>query len=233
MFEILENTIEWQKWGWNIATITFLFTIPFTMLDGWGYKKQGETIWKKGSAESISAITFVYSASLCYSYTIYSLYIGSLAILFNGIILGYNIIPIVWGLFKFKKFTRIEKTCMAVFPLMIPAMIFLPWKKTMFFLFMMCALVSLPMQPVEMLKEKSAGAVDIRTMTVFTFGVFFWALYGFAIRDFGIAIPNSIACAIFLSVIFLWFKYQKEPLTFSRLWILFIERKQKEAVYAE
>src|SRR3989344_1042367 len=143
MFDILAQTVEWRSWGWNLTTLTFLFTLFFTLLDGWGYKKQGETIWRNKSAESISVITFIYGASLCYSYAIYSVFIGSIAILFNGLVLGYSMIPLLRGLFKFKKITRKGKILCVGFFCMIPAMFFLPWKDQMFFLFMSGALPSL------------------------------------------------------------------------------------------
>lgn len=220
MFEILRQTVEWQMWGWNLATLSFLFTLVFTLIDGWGYKKQGETIWEHESAESVSAITFFYAAGLCYSYSVYALFIGSIAVLFNGLVLGYNIIPILHGILKFKDMKKSEKICCMLFSLMIPAMLFLPWKGEMFFLFMSVGLASLAMQPLEMWRNKNAGDVDIRAMTVFVLGVFFWAVYGFFVgqspeassAEAGLIlqIVNSIAFLLYASVIVLWFFYRKE-----------------------
>ena len=225
MFGILEQTIEWKLWGWNLATLTFLFTVLFTLIDGWGYKKQSETIWEKESAESVSVIVFFYSASVCYSYTIYSVFIGSVAVLFNGLVLGYNIFFLVWGILKFKNLTVTEKILCTLFSPMILAMLFLPWKDGMFFIFMMGGMFSLVTQPLEMWRNKSAGAVDIRAMTVFTLGVFFWSAYGFAIEKLAIAIPSMIALVLYGLITLLWFKYQKEPLTFEKFLLLFCQRK--------
>ncbi|OGI82281.1 MAG: hypothetical protein A2931_02925 [Candidatus Niyogibacteria bacterium RIFCSPLOWO2_01_FULL_45_48] len=33
MFDILQQTIEWKLWGWNLVTLTFLFTVLFTLDD--------------------------------------------------------------------------------------------------------------------------------------------------------------------------------------------------------
>ncbi len=219
MFDILKQTIEWRSWGWNPVTLTFLLTILFTLIDGWGYKKQGETIWKNRSAESVSAITFFYEAFLCYSYAIYAVFVGSMAILFNGLILGYSIIPIFHGMFKFKRLRKGEKICCALFSLMIPAMFFLPWKGEMFFVFMLAGLTALVAQPLEIWRNKNAGDVDIRSMIVFTLGVFFWASYGFFVgrsseahsAEVGLilGIVNSIAFLLYGSIVLLWFAYRK------------------------
>ena len=220
MFDILEQTIEWRRWGWNLVTLTFWLTVLFTLIDGWGYRKQGETIWKNRSAESVSAITFFYGACLCWSYAIYAVFVGSIAVLFNGLVLGYCMFPLLRGVIRFKRLRNTEKVCCALSSLMIPAMLFLPWKGGMFFLFMSVALVSLAAQPLEIWRNKNAGDVDIRSMTVFALGVFFWASYGFFVgqspeassAEVGLIlrIVNSIAFLLYCSIILLWFAYKKE-----------------------
>ncbi|MEK7598954.1 MAG: hypothetical protein AAB474_00675 [Patescibacteria group bacterium] len=233
MFEILisflKNTVEWRSWGWNLTTLTFLFTLLFTLIDGWGYKKQGETIWNNQSAESVSVITFVYSASFCCSYAIYSVFIGSIAILFNGMVLGYNMAPVIGGLFKFKRITRKEKIFCAGFVCMVPAMLLLPWKDQMFSIFMAGGLLFSAAQPLEMRRKQSSEDVDIRAMTVFALGTFFWAGYGFAVwagygfavKKMTLALANSAAFFMYCSIILLWFRYRREPLTFRKFLLFF------------
>jgi len=40
----IEHTIEWQSWGWNAVTVSFLATVAFTVFQSWGLWQQHATI---------------------------------------------------------------------------------------------------------------------------------------------------------------------------------------------
>ena len=84
MSSIFRNSIEWQGWGYNALTISFIGTVIFIVLEGWGLRIKNRSIWRNKSGESISVILFIYLGCLFITVSIYGCCIKSIAAIFNG-----------------------------------------------------------------------------------------------------------------------------------------------------
>lgn len=206
----LESTLEWQNWGWNALIIGSLGTIIFTFIEGWGLWKQNESIWSSRSGESVSISWFSFIAFFCFAFFVYGLYIRSIAVILNGATLGILHIPILWGLWKFKRFSFQEKSIFVISFLMLPAMIFFPGKDEVYLAIAVGTLFAALAQPWEILHNKSAGVVDIRLIIVYLLSTVFWVIYSFSVDRYAMKITTSVALVILTLTFILWVKYRKK-----------------------
>ncbi len=204
----VQGTVEWQNWGWNALTISFIATVAFTLFQGWGLWKQDQTIRESRSGESVSVLFFSYFGCVFFSFLCYGFIIKSVAAAFNGL-LGFLHVLVLVSLWRFKGFTPIEKLLAAAFPLAIVAMVTVPWKNALLLLLMGGSLLPMAHQPWEMWRNKSAGAVDIRFIAIFMASTVFWTIYGFAIDNWVLEIINPSALTILVITSFFWFKYRR------------------------
>ncbi len=206
VIHFFKNTVEWQGWGYNALTISFIATAVFTVLEGWGFWMQNRSIWRNKSGESISASLFIYFGCLFITVIAYGYYIKSIAAIFNGM-LGFLHLPILFGLWKYKGFTKLETGALYVFPLMIPAMIFLPWKDLLMISLLLGTIVPLLMQLYEMWRAKSAGVINARFIGILIISTAFWVIYAFAIRNWVMEVIYPLTLVILILIFVLRFRY--------------------------
>jgi uncharacterized protein with PQ loop repeat len=206
VIHFFKNTVEWQGWGYNALTISFIATAVFTVLEGWGFWMQNRSIWRNKSGESISVSLFIYFGCLFITVIVYGYYIKSIAAIFNGM-LGFMHLPILFGLLKYKGFTKLEKGVSCVFPVMIPAMIFLPWKDLLMISLMFGTIVPLLMQLYEMWRAKSAGVINARFIGILIISTAFWVIYAFAIRNLVMEVIYPLTLVILILIFVLRFRY--------------------------
>jgi uncharacterized protein with PQ loop repeat len=208
VIHFLKNTVEWQGWGYNALTISFIATAVFTVLEGWGFWMQNISIWRNKSGESISVSLFIYFGCLFSTVIAYGYYIKSIAAIFNGM-LGFMHLPILFGLWKYKGFTKLEKGALCVFPLMIPAMIVLPWKDLLMISLLFGTIVPLVMQLYEMWRAKSAGVIDARFIGILIISTAFWVIYAFAIQNWVMEVIYPLTLVILILIFMLRFHYAR------------------------
>ena len=206
VIHFLKNTVEWQGWGYNALTISFIATAVFTVLEGWGFWIQNRSIWQNKSGESISGSLFIYFGCLFVTVIAYGYYIKSIAAIFNGM-LGFMHLPILFGLWKYKGFTKLEKGALYVFPLMIPAMIVLPWKDLLMISLLFGTIIPLAMQLYEMWREKSAGVINARFIGILIISTAFWVIYAFAIENWVMKVIYPVTLVILILILVLRFHY--------------------------
>jgi len=211
VIHFFKNTVEWQGWGYNALTFSFIATAVFTVLEGWGFWMQSLSIWRNKSGESISVSLFIYFGCLFITVIVYGYYIKSIAAIFNGI-LGFLHLPILFGLWKYKGFTKLEKGALYICPLMIPAMIFLPWKDLLMISLLLGTIVPLVMQLHEMWRAKSAGVVDARFIGILIISTAFWVVYAFAIQNWVMEVIYPLTLVILILILVLRFRYTLMPL---------------------
>ena len=204
----MQDTVEWQNWGWNALTVSFIATVAFTVFQGWGVWKQNETIRMRRSGESVSVLLFAYFSCVFFSFLYYGFIVRSIAAACNGL-LGFLHVLVLASLWRFKGFTSTEKVVVAALPLMIVAMATVPWKNTLLLLIMAGSLLPLAQQPIEMWRNKSAGAVDMRFVSIFMASTIFWTIYAFAIDNWVLKVINPSALAILVVTSSLWYRYRR------------------------
>jgi uncharacterized protein with PQ loop repeat len=208
VIHFFKNTVEWQGWGYNALTISFIATAVFTVLEGWGFWMQNLSIWRNKSGESISVVLFIYFGCLFISVIAYGYNIKSMAAIFNGM-LGFLHLPILFGLWRYKGYTKLEIGCLCAFPAMIPAMIFLPWKDLLMISMLFGSIIPLAMQLYEMWRAKSAGVVDARFLGVLIISTAFWVVYAFAIQNWVMEVIYPLTLAILVLIFLLRFHYTR------------------------
>lgn len=206
VIHFLKDTVEWQGWGYNALTISFIATAVFTVLEGWGFLMQNRSIWRNKSGESISVSLFIYFGCLFITVIAYGYCIKSIAAILNGM-LGFLHLPILFGLWKYKGYTKLETGCLCVFPVMIPAMIFLPWKDLLMISLLFGSIIPLAMQLYEMWRAKSAGVVDARFIGILIISTAFWVVYAFAIENWVMEVIYPLTLVILILIFVLRFRY--------------------------
>lgn len=213
---ILGTTLEWilgttefQNWGLNSPTIGSLGIIVFTLIEGWGLKKQNENIWENTSGESVSVTFFSFVMFFMFTFFIYGIYANSLSITINGLVLGILHVPIVAGLWKFKGFSKAEKICAAASAMMIPTMIFLPWKDAIYLVLAFTTLLAASTQPWEIWRNNKAGELSIQLLIVYLMSTIFWMVYAFSTRQLALEITTSATLVIIVITIILWSRCPK------------------------
>ena len=213
MLEWFYTSLEYTHRGINASTIGSVGTIICTCIEGWGLYKQNHSIWKNDSGSSVSITMFSFLTFFMFTFGIYGYYCKSVAIIINGFGLGVFHLPIIYGLWKFKGFSRTEIFITLTSTLMIPAMIFLPWKDVLYLLIGTCASGSGIFQAWEIWTNKDAGVVDIRLMFSYTAATIFWIIYATATDQKTLQIMVWFSLIILFAIIVLWYKYRSPTLT--------------------
>lgn len=149
---------------------------------------------------------FIYFGCLFITVIAYGYYIKSIAAIFNGM-LGFMHLPILFGLWKYKGFTKLETGALCVFPLMIPAMIFLPWKDLLMISLLFGTIIPLAMQLYEMWRAKSAGVINARFIGILIISTAFWVIYAFAIENWVMEVIYPLTLVILILIFVLRFHY--------------------------
>lgn len=200
--------VEIQEFGLNAVTVGFLGTIIFTLVQAWGLRQQSVTIWKRRSGASVSVTYFAYSTAHFTTTMIYGVSQDSIALIFNGLLLAVMLVPIIFGLWKFKRWSLLEKglvACFLTFPVIVAVA---PAKDWLFLLFSFGTLASCATQPLEIWRNKDSGAVEIRFVLTFLASTIFWLIYGFAIGDWVLEIIIPGFVSIHVATLVLWYRYR-------------------------
>ena len=207
MRELLARTIEFQNWGMNVLTFSFLATLFFNAFQFWGFYKQNQTIWRNRSGLSVSLLLFSYYTAFFLAFLVYGLQNASIAIITGGIS-GFMCLPIFIGLYKFKDTQIWEKVVAFSLFLIIPIMAVTSRKDALLSVLLGVAGLFLLHQLHEIWATKKSGSVDPRMISVFVASTMFWTVYSVSIGNLVLGIFNPFACVIYSTILFLWFKYR-------------------------
>ncbi|MFA5109552.1 MAG: PQ-loop domain-containing transporter [Patescibacteria group bacterium] len=103
----MEKFVEFQNWGFNLLILSSLMTMIFSILQGYGFIKQSQKIWREKSVKAISPPFFFLFFFYFIAFIIYGFHKNSLAMVFNGF-LFIPCIPVVIGIIKFKKMKLVD-----------------------------------------------------------------------------------------------------------------------------
>lgn len=203
--------MELGQLGWNALTIGFAGTLLFTLVEAWGLWRQGKTIRDKESGKSVSVLWFCYFATLFAVLFIYGLANRSIAMTFNGLLALVHI-PILTGLWKHKGFSTVERRAGIAFIgiIMLCAVAPFGMKGWIFLLLSFGNIGASVLQPYEIWKNKTSGAVEIRLLSVYTISTIFWVIYAYASGDWVLKIICPAFLAVLSTTVVLWFWY-REP----------------------
>lgn len=211
MEELLKGTIEYQNWGWNAMTVSFVGTVFFTLLQMWSSFGQGRTIFQKRSGESVSSVFFIYGGWYCSAFLIYGLTRNSIAMSLNGLLCVPYAFA-VYGLYRFKGFTRTDWLLFVLCSAMGPLMYLLTdiTREIVLTVIVIGMLLPLGMQMREMYRTKRPGAVDPRFVVVLALSCIFWFCYGALTSTMVLIIFNPLAAAVLSATLFLYYRYKSK-----------------------
>jgi len=209
--DLLKQTIEYQNWGSNAATFSFLATIFFTILQGWALFEQNKTIRKKRSGESISIIFFIYSFCYFSTFLVYGTTKMSITMAFNGLLM-IPYIPILIALCRFKGFLKSDWILLILFSTMILIVQFLknsPIQDIFVLAGLFGLLIPAIFQIKEMIKTKSPGSVEPKFIVSFMLAGIFWFIYGLTSGNWIFVVFNPVSFSILIFILFLYLKYKR------------------------
>lgn len=205
--------VEFENFGWAVA-ISFCGTTFFALYGAWGLIDQIKKLWappQSGEAVSVkwfSVYLFVFLSNLVYGTSQHSLAL---------IIHSFCRVPfypiILFGLWKFKGFTRTEWTILAALSPVLLSMVFLPYKAAFFVGFSCLGVAAALYQPWEIWREKSSGVVSLKLLAAYTTTTIFWFIYGLATHDRPLWTMARPFFAVYSLTIVLWVIYRKPPKT--------------------
>jgi uncharacterized protein with PQ loop repeat len=204
---LFQNFIEYKNWGMNALTVSALGTVLFTILQAFGAYDQSKKIWSTKSGESVSLQLFAYNCAYFFCFFIYGMFKSSLAMIFNGL-LFLIFMPVMIGLWKYKKTSLLKKICSASYLLLIPLMIILPQKDLIVTLGLLGIAVFLISQLREIIKARSFGKFSIKFVLIFMSTNMFWLVYAITVKNLPLELFNAFGIILYSSALFLYFKFE-------------------------
>jgi len=71
----------------------------------------------------------------------------------------------------------------------------------------LCTVSFLP-QVIKIFRSKNTRDISLVTFSIFSIGVFLWAIYGFLIKDIPVIMTNIAIFVLALSIVFMKLKYK-------------------------
>lgn len=205
----MKEFVEIQSWGFNAVVVSSALTMIFTLIQGYGFIKQSEKIWKEKSVASISAPFFFLFFFFFIAFLLYGWYNRSLAMMFNGL-LFVTCLPIIIGIFKFSCLSFYDKAAFILSAAVVPLMVILEEKDILLGAMFLISLFVLRGQVVAIYRAKSVGAVEPKMMAILLFTSIFWFLYSALIINWPILLFNFFGMMLYGLMLFYCFKYKKQ-----------------------
>ena len=202
--------VEFQDFGWNVTTVSFLATLFFTILSVWGLKDQSKKICETRSGESVSNLWYIGLAGLFTASLIYGWSIQSLAVMCSGGFRLPHIIVILLALIQFKGFSYFDWTLFYCLFIGIIIMAITPYKEIMFSVISIGVVLPTAHQAWEIWRNRTSGSVSIKIIMIMILSSMFWVLYGWAINDMPVFIVSLLGMIIFIATAVLWFHFRKK-----------------------
>lgn len=200
---------EYKEWGLNASTVGAVGILFFAIVESWGFWKQGRKIWDNHSGESLSFRWFTYLAAYFGASIEYGFVHNSISVSLSSALVGFCHIPIIIGIYKFKKLTWNEKIQSLLFLLMIPALVYTEYKEEFYILLSLGTIYALATQPWELYKTKLPGVVEIRLIGIYILSTIFWIIYAFSIQAVAMMIVCPSALVLLLLTGAFWLRYKR------------------------
>lgn len=214
--DILRQSVEYQSWGWNAATVGAIGIIVFTFPEAWGGFRQGVAIWRHQSSQSVSLRWIAYMWAFFTQGIFYGYAMDSLAVAGNCVTLSVAYLPALTGSIRFSVLSRRKLGTVAAYGLMVPAMALLPWKEVMWTIFSIGVIYAVALEAKELWDAKRPGVLDIVNIAVLTCSTAFWMTFAFATYAVGMMIQTPPTLVGFAVIWMLWLKYRHNPLPSER-----------------
>lgn|SRR3989338_8469517 len=207
---LIFSTHEYQGWGWNIVSISFLVTAGFTFfLQLPGLVNQARTIWRNKSAEGVEMLTFTAFLTYFAVFFVYAVSIQSGAGVLNVLVLLVPQVFILAGIAWCKPLRTIDKLAALAATLLFVLAVLLPRKEVFYTIASIAVLIGLLLQPIEMMRTKVSKNIALSFPLNFLIVAAVWTIYALAIGDVFLAGASGAFTLVYLWAVILWFRYRQ------------------------
>ena len=193
---------EYQAWHiLNLETGTFLITVGLTFfLQLPGIIAQVRKIWKNRSVVGVEPLTFIVFFTYSLVFLVYSLEKHVGAGIINRLVLVGPQILILAGLVHFGRLRRVDLGAALAGGILFLLTIAFPLQNEKFFSIASVAFfLGMLLQPIRMLRTSETANIAILFPIMFAIVCGVWAIYGWAIGDWYIAVSS---CAF--GTVYIW-----------------------------
>jgi hypothetical protein len=205
---LMAEFIEIKMFGLNWVTVFAFACIAMTLSEIWALVEQNRKIKKHKSGLALVNAWFIYFPFMFLACAIYGLERKSLALVASSIA-AFFYIPIIFNLLRYNKR---QKKDIAVFCSSASALVAMGVynvKGLVFAGFQLIAVFILALEPIEILRARSTGVLDIRLIIVYCINTSIWLGYGLAAGDKLLALVTSLTLIVLSSIIIIWFWLRK------------------------
>jgi uncharacterized protein with PQ loop repeat len=199
---------ELDSLGWNPKTISSIGTVVFGILGSYGLIMQALKIWRGKSALSVSTpwsliFTFMFAA-----YLIRGLDMNSAVMIAQGALRVIFYLPVIIGILWFKGFSRSEWALTVTFIMLMTVMIVVPKVHGEIFIFAgILGIAGVTLQGMTIWKNKTAGAVSLNLLVIYTLSIIFWIWYAYQFQDVVLLVTSVLFLAAYFFTLIMWMKY--------------------------
>lgn len=201
---------EWVRFDWAPEAISFYGIAFFILFGSVALFIQGRKIWKHESGLSVST-TWTFNF---FFFFVASVIIGverqNALLSAQGIFRVVFYLPIIWGLSRFKGFTRQEVVLARTLFLMIFIMIEYPRTGEMIYATInLFGVLGVFAQGLLIRKEKSAGVVSAILLFAYAANATLWVWYMHAINDQFLFLNSTLFLLAYVYTITTWLKFRR------------------------
>ncbi len=200
---------NWLGYEWTPEAISSYGIIFFIFFGSVALGIQGWKIWKNKSGDSVSATWVFIFFFMFITYPIFGVKESNSLLAWQGVFRIAFYIPILYGLYKFKGFTKKELLLVRLLFIMIFIMIEFP--RTGEFVFSMInffAVLGVFAQGELIRKEKSAGMVSPVLLFAYAVNVVVWIWYSYEIDDWLVFANSALFLFSYGYTIALWMRFR-------------------------
>ena len=197
---------EYQRFGWNLATISAGGTMFFAVLMIVFSLRQNRDIWRGRSAEGIEMSMFGYMCAYAFTFGYYGIFTHSLAAVINSTV-GLSYIPILIGISMFRKDIRRRDIAIALLlgAGMVVGMVLTEEKDLLLMVYLFGILFFLGKQAWTVWITGTMGDLSPGYAWVFFLQSGVWLAYAIKVDAWPLEVFNGVAMIIFLLILKPWF----------------------------
>lgn len=215
IFEIIRSSIEYKNFGANTITASFLATIFLSCFQIRAAIKQNRIIWRNEASNLWTLTVCAYFFFYFLSFIAYGINQKSAAYFFSGLP-GLFYIPIIVGIFKFKKIKITDYIASLV--LLIIAILMLEFENKGIFVLILFGIgaASLLILGYQMVRKNEYREIEPELLISFFVSAAFWLTYSISIGD-RVVLTSSGISMLFTSVGLILYYRWKRKLKFKTL----------------
>jgi hypothetical protein len=195
----------WLEYEWTPETVSSCGIMFFIAFGSAALFLQGREIWKNRSALSVSAVwTFIFFFMFL-TYPVIGVQRQNTLLITQGVCRIAFYIPILWGLWKFRGFTRGEIILARLLFFLIFLMVEYPSTgEAIYTLINFLGVFGVAAQGVLLRKEGRTGVVSPLLLFAYMTNSTLWMWYTYEIKDLFLFANSMLFLAVYMYAVFIW-----------------------------